>query len=179
MGSENETAWIERARKNDREAIRRLVELHRDTAIRIAFRISGDFHSAEDIAQDAFVKAFQKLDQYSAEKGPFGPWLFQIAKNLALNSRRRQRPIPFATVPDTETTSPAPHLRDEMDLLDHALENLNEKFRTPFVLAEIEQLPLATVAQMEDVPIGTIKSRLSRAKESLRASLSELDPNRS
>lgn len=174
----NEREWITRARQSDSVAVRHLVDLHRDTVIRIAFRISNDFHAAEDIAQDAFVRAFEKLDQFSPDKGEFAPWLFQITKNLALNARRRQRPIPFAAVPDTETTLPTSQNRDEMQLLDKALDELDEKFRTAFLLAEVEQLPVSTVAEIEGVPVGTIKSRLSRAKASLRGSLAELDPNR-
>ena len=175
---------VSRARNGEPSAIRELVEIHRETVIRIAFRVSNDFHAAEDIAQDSFLRAFEKLDQFSPDRGNFAPRLFQITKNLALNARRRQRPIPFATLPETaalqaEATTYQSHHRDEMQLLDEALDQLGEPFRTAFILAEIEQLQIKTIAEIEGVPDGTIKSRISRAKASLRTTLAELNPNRS
>lgn len=163
------------AKSGDLAAYQVLIESHQDSVARIAYRFSNNFHSAEDISQDVFIRAFDKISQYDEAKGAFSSWLFQITKRLALNSRRKFEPASIPFLPDTEDPSDSPSKvadrRDQFKALDRALDQLAEPFRSSFILAEIEELPLSIVAEIENAPEGTIKSRLHRAKQSLRKTL--------
>lgn len=171
---------VTRTLAGESSAFRELVELHQAVVLRIAFRLSNDFHGAEDIAQEAFVRAHAKLRQFSPERGAFAPWLYQITKHVALNARRKSFPVPFPVLPDSPDDSRSPAessmQEDDMRILDEALAKLKEPFRTAFLLAEIEELPLAMIAEMEGVPTGTIKSRKNRARAMLREALQNLAP---
>ena len=169
-----------RARNGDLAAYRTLVETYQEQVLRIGFRISGDFHAAEDIAQDSFLKAFRKLDTFDPNKGRFSSWLFRITQNLALNARRKITPFPTPTKEgsgDLPSPSQATEQRDQMRQLDEVIQSLEEPFRTTFLLAEVEELPIAQISEIENVPIGTIKSRISRAKAKLRESLTQSAPS--
>lgn len=164
-----------RSRSGDLGAFRSLVTAYQEQVIRIAYRVSGDFHAAEDIAQDSFLRAFQKLDSFDPSKGKFSSWLFTITRNLALNSRRKVEHFPSPSIDEESTDLPSPaensEQRDQMRQLDRAINEIEEPFRSAFLLAEIEELPLQQISEIENVAIGTIKSRISRAKASLRESI--------
>lgn len=164
----------------DHAAFRLLVERYRDQVVRIAFRIANDFHAAEDIAQDSFVRAFGKISQFDPDKGSFSSWLFTITKNVSLNARRKRNPIPIETAGAESCDRPDPagnsESRDQYRQLDAAIDELEEPFRSTFLLAEVEELPLKQIAEMEGAALGTIKSRISRAKSRLREALKPSQP---
>lgn len=172
----NDAECVKRTIRGDHLAFREIVERHRDPVIRIVWRLSGDFHQAEDIAQDAFLRAHAHLKKFDPEKGSFTTWLYTIATNLARNAHRKIRPLPTAETEEIEdrtddTPSKSMERREQFQVLNTALNELADPFRTAFILGEVEELPLVDIATIENVPVGTIKSRISRAKEKLRLTL--------
>jgi RNA polymerase sigma-70 factor, ECF subfamily len=126
---------------------------------------------ADDLTQEVFLLAFRKLASYDPGRAAFGTWLLIIASNRCLN-RRQQRPFPNSALDEPSDRGPAPDEslidRDVWDRLDRALEHLPLDQRTAFVLAEIQELPHREIALIEGIEIGTVKSRVSRAKARLR-----------
>jgi RNA polymerase sigma-70 factor (ECF subfamily) len=167
---------IERVRSGDREAFRVLVERHAPVVFALLRQILPGAHDREDAAQDAFLTAFAKLDRYDAARGTFRAWLLTIARNRALNARKRRTPEPSATAAERAV---APERDDgAFESLDRALAGLPESLRSTFVLAEIHELPYEEVSGIEGVPIGTVKSRVHRARERLRTALSRAEEER-
>jgi RNA polymerase sigma-70 factor, ECF subfamily len=159
-----------------------LVAAYRDRAVQLAWRLNGgDAAAAEDIAQDAFVRAYRGLNRFRAESS-LNTWFFRILVNEAQRHRRwrwvRQR---FAgevpeDPPDPSPTQPGdPGLRRRVAA---ALERLSQGQREVFVLVHFEGFTVSEAAVITARAPGTIKSHLHRALETLRAELADLDPRR-
>jgi RNA polymerase sigma-70 factor (ECF subfamily) len=168
---------VERARDGDVDAYAELVRRHQGVAARVAYPVAGE--AAEDAVQEAFVKAYHALGRFR-RGAPFRPWLLRIVANEARNRRRAagraarlalraagDRPSGDA-VPSPEVTVLADE--DRRTLLE-ALEGLREEDRLVIAYRYFAELSEAEMAQAMGVPRGTVKSRLSRALERLRASL--------
>jgi len=141
------------------------------------FRIVGnlvDSAQVEDVVQETFIAAFTHICRFDPERGSFCTWLYRIARNLALNARkkRRDQPLPEDLVIADERT-PADDVQNNeiFRRLDQALEELRFQDRVVFVLTELEGLSYAEVARIEGLRIGTVKSRLARARARLRSLL--------
>jgi RNA polymerase sigma-70 factor, ECF subfamily len=174
--SDAETDAIAAVLGGRRESFRVLVEAHQDRVWRLCLLMLGDAGLAEDAAQEAFVTAFRRLPLFSPERGSFGTWLLTISRNLCCNVRRKKMPVTLAILPDQpgETgSSPSDFAcrKERFEALDAALAALPAEYRAAFILAEIEELPHAEIALIEDVPVGTVKSRLHRARLALRGAL--------
>ena len=170
---------IERVLAGDVHAFRELVERHQ---LRVfGFTRNMVWHSAdvEDLVQEVFVAAFRKLESFDSRRSQFSTWLLTIARNRCLNHLKRL-PVPTASEFDVQalTTQPLDTVvNSELHArLDAALNQLPLDQRTAFVLAEIQEVPYAEIAIIEDVELGTIKSRVSRARQRLREVLKDLDP---
>lgn len=180
MADDNDAADEPLAREaaaGDRDSFRRLVERHRDSVFRFAFHLLRDAHSADDAAQDVFVKAFRRISSFDHAKGTFSGWLATITRNTCLDAierRKRDRPPGREESPETPFNDHSVEGREIFTLLDTVLDNLAEPFRSTFILAEIEERPLQEIANMEGVALGTVKSRVSRAREKLQAKLKPL-----
>lgn len=170
---------MELARRGDVRAYEGLVERHRDLAFRTAYLVARNASDAEDAAQEAFVKAYYALDRFRAGE-PFRPWLLRIVTNEAKNRRRsagrRDRLVARAAErrgPGDAAPSPdAAAIADETrDLLLSAMEALPERDRLVIGYRYFLDLSEAETARALGVRPGTVKSRLSRALERLRASL--------
>jgi RNA polymerase sigma-70 factor, ECF subfamily len=128
----------------------------------------------EDAAQEVFLAAYCNLGSYRPETAQFSTWLLTIARNKCLNLLQKRRPVVLDELPErAEVRAPDAALEqdDFFRRLDAALAALPFEQKTAFVLAEIQELSLEEIAQIEGVGVGTVKSRLSRAKEKLRAQL--------
>jgi len=152
----------------------KLVERHRDSVFRTAARIVGPTE-AEDVTQDAFLRAFHRLDQYRGTAA-FRTWLLQIAQNAALNTlaRTRRRPIEPAVestdVPDRDPVrQPATRLesRERQQRLEHKLVALRPEYRSLLVLRDLEGLSYTEIADVLEMPLGSVKGRLHRARSEL------------
>lgn len=161
------------------EAFRQLVQRYEKPVIRMINNLINDHHAAEDIAQDVFFTAYKKLSSFDPARGSFSTWLFTIARNKSLNALKRKKVLPLADLPEPKASAPTTDSlaqREFFNQLDQALQNLPPKQKTAFVLAELEKLPYAQIAQIERVRIGTIKSRINRAKSKLRSALTNYQP---
>ena len=168
---------IRRVLAGDTESFRRLVDRYAGPVVRLVKDIAGDRHMCEDIAQEVFLAAFVKLRTFDPNRSQFSTWLFTIARNKSINARKRKRPLSLADVPErADGRSPAAAAGGELfATLDEALLGLPLHQRTAFVLVEFEQLPYETVAQIEGVRVGTIKSRVNRARNRLKKALNRFE----
>jgi RNA polymerase sigma-70 factor (ECF subfamily) len=151
---------------------RELVERYQQPVFRFARNLIGDEHDAEDITQEVFLAAFDHLGSYNAKRASLLTWLFTIARNRCVNYLKRKRPVidgeaigniqPAASSDDSARNA-------FWSCLDEALYALPIEQKTAFVLAEIEGLPYADFAHIEQTTLGTVKSRIHRAKQRLRA----------
>ncbi len=168
----------------DRELVRRvlagqtddfraLVDRHQQPIFRFASELLGNREEAEDVTQDAFLAAFANLSGYDSSRAVFSTWLFTIARNRCINLLKQSRPFAFNELDSiADVTSADPIVSQELSQqLDRALASLPVEQRSAFVLAEIEELPYAEIARIERTSLGTVKSRIHRAKQRLQSLL--------
>ena len=162
---------VERSRRGDMQAFEELVQRHRSVVLRIAARVVGE-HEADDVAQDAFLRAFHRLDRFRGE-APFRSWLLTIASNTAVSAARRreaQRESADDQTPDVVThRTPADELetQERIRRLDVKLKGLSPEHRTVLVLRDVEGLTYDEIALVTGMPLGSVKARLHRARNDL------------
>ena len=153
-----------------------LVEAHYAALYRYAYRLAGSSADAEDLTQQAFLTAQQKLDQLRDGENAKA-WLFAVVRNAYLKSRRGPASslVPLGNVAEpADLAEPPTELTGEE--VSRALADLPEDFRIPLVLFYFEELSYRDIAASLDLPIGTVMSRLSRGKSHLRQRLAEPEP---
>ncbi len=167
-------------------AFNTLILHYQDMAYNVAYRIMGEHSAADDAAQEAFISAYEKLDQYRG--GSFKAWLLRIVTNACYDElRRRQRQPVTPLKPETddgetledpywiEDDSPSPEENfQESELqkaIQHCIKVLDDKFRLVIVLVDVEGLDYETAAEVVGRPLGTVKSRLARARERVQKCL--------
>lgn len=161
-----ERALIRRAQRGSQRAAGELFARHWPGAWRAALAITGRRAAADDVAQDAFERAFANLDRFDPAR-PFAPWLHRIVVNRALDLLRAERRlVPVAHVPETLIAWSAADAPDPQALA--ALATLSEDRRTVIVLRHLLDHSPAEIADLLDLPVGTVHSRLARALAELR-----------
>jgi RNA polymerase sigma-70 factor, ECF subfamily len=182
----DEPALIHDAQHGDLDAFNSLVLSYQDALFNTALRILGDEDLAADATQDAFLSAFRALNSFRG--GSFKAWLLRTVTNACYDELRRRKRRPTTPLePETEdgedmesprwladpSSSPEEQLeREELEhAIQHCLDGLPADFRTVVVLADIQGLDYTEVAVAARVPLGTIKSRLARARLRLRECL--------
>ena len=176
-----EISIIRAVLNGDIDAFRLLVQRYQGPVIRMIKNIIADHHICEDIAQDVFFTAYKKLASFDPARSSFSTWLFTIARNKGINAAKKKRPLSMSNPPQTsDSSAPSESLiRNEFfDRLDCALNGLSAKHKAAFVLAEFEKLPYEQIAQIEGIKIGTVKSRVNRAKRKLRSVLKSFEGDR-
>ena len=170
---------IERVLAGDTGAFRALVESHQKLVFQFARNMLRSIEDAEDLTQEVFVAAFRNLATFDAKRAKISTWLLTIARNRCCNHLKRRRIDTLGDV-DTPDRNPLPEdaaVQGEVwRHLSEALDTLPLEQRTAFVLAEIQELPHAEIAAIEGTELGTVKSRVSRARERLRHALKEWRP---
>ncbi len=169
----------------DEAAFGQLVLRYQDRLFNGIVRVVRCEATAADVVQDAFVLAWRRLESFAGRSG-FYTWLFQIARNQAISRIRARKPAlsldSLAESPAGQlagnATPPDQHLRQEEDrmLLEQALGQLSDEHRTIIVLREMEDMDYEQIATVLEVPVGTVRSRLFRARMQLREELLRLDP---
>ena len=170
---------VARARDGvDTAAFEELVRRHRGRAYRVALRVCGNSADAEDVAQDAFVRAWRALPGFRGDAA-FTTWLYRIVTNLAVNRVRRRREDPTADPPDPPRSDLDPAARIEaaerLDVALAALAALTPEQRACFVLREVEGLPYEEIAEVLETTVAAVKQRLFRARAHVAAVLSGYD----
>jgi len=171
----DETAWVERARQGDQEAFRMLVTRHQDRAFGLALRIVRSPVDAEDVAQEAFVRAWQALPRFRGDSA-FGTWLHRIVARRALDRAvsLRQRQRREASLEDSRDLAdragrlPAGPEPAERLKLERLLERLSPPQRAAVTLYYYEDQSVEQVASILGLPVNTVKTHLSRARAALR-----------
>jgi RNA polymerase sigma-70 factor (ECF subfamily) len=182
----DEPALINDAQHGDLDAFNRLVLAYQDNVYNTALRILGDEDLAADASQDAFISAFRSITSFRG--GSFRAWLLRTVTNACYDELRRRKrrptvPLEPQTDDDEEVETPrwladtsmSPEQKAEAVELEHAiqhcLDGLPADFRTVVVLADLQGLDYAEISTAAHVPLGTIKSRLARARLRLRECL--------
>lgn len=165
---------IENAMTGDKAAFSKLVWRYKDHVVNIAFGIVGNPQDAEDIAQEAFVKAYLSIGSLSSANA-FYRWLVRITVNLSIdkktaNTLRRAHPLEAALPLSNPAQSPETmaERRERQQLVLAALERITLEQRTVLVLREFQELSYEEIAQILNIPLGTVKSRISAARTRLR-----------
>ena len=167
------TRLVERAQAGDDVAFSELVVLDGDGCYAIAYRILRDAERAQDAVQQAFLLAWRDLPRLR-DPERFGPWLHRLLVNACYEELRRHRrwSTRIAILPVDGPGGPDPMVSvDDRDALDRAFERLSPQHRAVFVLHYHAGHPLAEIAEIVGVPVGTVKSRLHHATRSLRAAI--------
>jgi RNA polymerase sigma-70 factor, ECF subfamily len=176
MGPED-SFLIARARQGDLRAFEEIVRLYQRRVYGVALRIVRAHDVADDVAQEAFVRAWRSLDRFELGR-PFGPWVCRIAANLAVNHvrspRAREEGLPEGHG-ETPAADPGP-LGAVLDaearrVLDEAVATLPAEQRAVFVLRAVEEMSYAEIAEALGISPGTVMSRLFRARERLAKAL--------
>ena len=179
MSSEvrDETFLLGRARQGDLSAFEEIVRRHQRRVYGVALRIVRSHAVADDVAQDAFLRAWQSLGRFELGR-PFGPWVCRIAANLAVNHVRspvaREDPLPDGhgeTPSSREDPLDAVLGGEAQELLQRALDDLPPDQRAVFILRAVEEMSYKEIADALDLSPGTVMSRLFRAREKLARAL--------
>jgi len=160
-----------------------VVSRHSARVYRLAYRLTGNKHDAEDLTQEVFVRVFRSLSSYTP--GTFEGWLHRITTNLFLDSVRRKARIRFEALPD-DAERLASNDRGPAQIYDDthfdsdvqaALDALPPDFRAAVVLCDLEGLSYEEIASTLDIKIGTVRSRIHRGRTALRAALAHRAPS--
>jgi RNA polymerase sigma factor (sigma-70 family) len=181
----DESALIRSAVEGDLNSFNRLVLEYQEAAFNVALRMMGEVPAAEDAAQTAFFSAFKNLHQYRG--GSFKAWVLRMVTNACYDELRKQKRRPTVSLDgqgneedmDVQESSylidpQAPNPQEELEkaelehAIQHCLDELPPDFRAAVVLADIEGLDYEDIARASGSPLGTIKSRLARARFKLR-----------
>lgn len=169
---------IAAAQGGDRFALDQLLRHHYDRIHAVCRRVAGSSKDADDACQEALIKIVRSLPRFDG-RSSFATWAYRIATNASLDElrKRQRRPALHAVGEDErpETVDPSAHRYDESladrFLLDDALDRLPEDLRIAVVLRDVADLDYAEIAETLDVPVGTVKSRISRGRAALASSL--------
>jgi RNA polymerase sigma-70 factor (ECF subfamily) len=161
-----------------------IVSEHSDRVYRLAYRLTGNRHDAEDLTQEVFVRVFRSLHTYTP--GTFEGWLHRITTNLFLDQARRKQRIRFYALPeDADNRLPSPAIGPETASMDQtfdadveaALATLPADFRAAVVLCDVEGLSYEEIADVLGVKMGTVRSRIHRGRALLRKELAHRAPS--
>jgi RNA polymerase sigma-70 factor (ECF subfamily) len=174
-----ERLLIRRILAGDVRAEREFYDRHVDRVFRLAYRMAGDMTLAQDFTQETFLRAFDRLTGFRGE-AKLGTWLHAIAVSVVLNGlrqvrrlRERETDLDTAMLQGRAPEPVEPHLRER---LRQAIDELPEHYRVVFVMYDIEGYTHEEIGAALELPIGTSKARLSRARARLREALAEFAP---
>ncbi len=186
MTPEELSGLAERAARRDEVAFRALIDATHGLVYRVSLRLIGDHASAEDIVQETFVRAWQKLDTLR-DTATVTAWLCRIASNLARDRLRAQRVRPKVFDNDDDAAraierlhSDAPgadslvNSREVRVVVRAAVASLDERFRVVLLLKDVDGMSAPDIAKLLDIPVGTVESRASRARDQLGKKLMRL-----
>ena len=169
--AEDDASLVERCKRGDAAAFDDLVRRHRSKVLNLALQMMGDAEAAEDLAQEAFVSAFRALPRFRGESS-FFTWVYRITLNLCFAFLSRRHPSAAPHTSEAIANSPAEPVLRKMQVR-RALDTLGPELRSTLILREIHGLTYQEIAEIASIPVGTVRSRLSAARERFRKAMEE------
>ena len=180
----NDEELIRQSLSGDRTAYEKLVLKYQDRLFNTMVHVAGNSEDALDVVQEAFLQAYLRLSTFR-QTSQFYTWLYRIAFNLSLGIRRKRKPITvgdgisaeLGSEPVGDAVDPLDKIgNDEMrQILWNAIDRLHDDYRSAIVLREIEGCSYEEISQILDLPVGTVRSRLHRARNILKESLQKYE----
>lgn len=187
MNTRSDAELVQRAKEGDAGAFELLYARYHARVYRLLYGMLGNREDAVDLTQEVFVRAWVELPRLQIEKTLYG-WLRRTAINLGIDHLRRSRlvrfqsldapfddeegePFEWQLLDETQDVQAAAELSELQDCLQRALQQLSTIHRVVVILHYIEEVPVEEIAQQLSIPVGTVKSRLARAREALRRHL--------
>lgn len=178
---------ISRFQNEDNKAFDEIVKRYKDKIVNFIFRFCGNRELAEDVSQETFIKLFKNKHSYKPI-AKFTTWLHTIAINEAKTMRRSDRKHDTFSISnlfeegtmDMELTSPdnkpdsLVNTKIEVNIIQKAIDGLDEKYREAVILRDIQDLEYEEIAEVLGIPLGTVRSRINRGRESLKITLGKL-----
>lgn len=183
--SKSNSELIQRAIDGDETAYRQLLENYRGAIFNLLFKMVRNKEETEDLVQEAFIKAFKALPSFNEEYA-FSTWLYKIAINNCIDHMRKKRLKTYSInkpvrskdgeldreFPDTSMSPDKELLHDERTrLIETAIDELPENYKTAILLRHRDEKSYEEIAQLLDIPLGTVKARIFRAREMLKKRL--------
>ena len=161
-------------RHGEVEAFGELVRRYQNAVFNVCYRMLGNRREAEDLAQESFIRAFQRLDTFDIER-PFGPWMRRLAANLCLNHLQQRRPSNLPLDAETDLAAQAPWANPEAarerteraEALRAAILELPAHYRAVIELRHFQELSYAEISDVLGIPLSDVKSHLFRARKQL------------
>ncbi|MEW6065060.1 MAG: sigma-70 family RNA polymerase sigma factor [Bacillota bacterium] len=178
---------VERSKKGDRDAFEHLVQLYENKVYTIAYRLMGNHADAADLAQESFIKIYQALPNFRGDSS-FSTWIYHITVNVCRDELRKKQRRPTVSLDEPtgdgnnstyeiRSTTPGPEeMLDRSEtqaMIQQCLDNLSDDYRTILVMREIQELAYEEIAEILGCSLGTVKSRLSRARQALKEKISK------
>ena len=176
---------ISRFQNGDERAYVELVNRYKDRLLNFVFQFLGDIEQAEDVVQDTMLRLYEKKHYYK-EIAKFSTWIYTIARNLANTELRKKKrtKTTYLSQLSKERQFEIPAIQDDVDQslqnefindrIQSAISNLPEHFKVVIILRDIQELSYEDISNIVEVPLGTIKSRINRARIQLQAELLDL-----
>ncbi|MDS1030369.1 sigma-70 family RNA polymerase sigma factor [Bacillota bacterium LX-D] len=174
---------VKRCLNGDTAAFTEIIQKYQKQIFSLCYRLTNNTEDAQDLAQESFLKIYQVLDKYDQEK-PFFPWMYKVATNVcytALRKRHEQdipleKVIEFAPTIPTADSQPEEYAetREVGRIVQKAIAELPENYRLPIILRYLEDFTYQQIAEIMDLPVSTIETRLFRGKSMLQKKLSLL-----
>lgn len=176
---------IKRVKKGDQAAFADIVSFYQNKLYQHCYRMLGNAHEAEDIAQEAFIRAYVNIHSYDVNR-KFSTWLYRIATNLTIDRIRKRKPDYYldAEIKGTDGLDMYSQLETVSHLPEETVENLElqryiqqeilqlpPKYRSIIILRYLEDFSLKEISDILDIPLGTVKTRIHRGREALRKKL--------
>lgn len=176
---------IKEVKKGDQAAFGDVVSFYQNKIYQHCFRMLGNAHEAEDMAQEAFIRAYVNIHSFD-DRRKFSTWLYRIATNLTIDRIRKRKPDYFldAEIKGTEGLNMYSQLASEERLpgeeveglelqryIHHEISQLPPKYRSIIILRYLEEFSLREISEILDIPLGTVKTRIHRGREALRKRL--------
>lgn len=170
---------VERCLSGDAGGWEELVRVHTRRVYGICYRFTGREGEAQDMTQDVFLRVFRTLKSFRATEGSFTTWLTRITRNLLIDNYRRTRqdrvtdsiegqlPLLEQSIPSSSRPEGAVVMREKGEILQAALEKLSPELRETVILRDLQEMEYREIAQVLDIPEGTVKSRLNRGRAEL------------
>lgn len=171
---------IQRSKTGDQIAFHEIFDQHKNLVYKTAYLLFDHPQEAEDALQEIFVKVYRSIDKYDPSKGAFSTWLHRITVNHCLNQRRKPLPLIDSLEESILPPKPGRTLEDRFsdeEALHQALNHLSGKLRAVIVLRYYHELAYAEIAEILEIPLGTVQSRLNLAMKKIKNAFQVEQPN--